>query len=84
MLSKCKLQNSIIESITSKIIEITKDNTTEGNYIFYLDDIQNISNLNCSNNIFKDIEEALLDREEIADVQITDNEIDIMLWGECI
>ena len=84
MLSKCNLENSIIESITSKIIEITKDNTTEGNYIFYLDDIQNISNLNCSNNIFKDIEEALWDREEVADVQISDTEIDIILWQQYI
>ena len=79
-----KIGNSIIENLASKIISIAKENSTEGNYIFYLDDIRKISKLNCSNKIFKDIEIALLNREEIADVQISSEEIDIMLWGEYI
>ena len=80
----CSLENSIIENIASKIVEITKDNTIEGNYIFYLDDIQKISKINCTNSIFKYIEEALWGREEVADIQITDKEIDVLLWGEYI
>lgn len=57
-----------LDIIVEDLITYAIDNTSEGNYIFDVEEI----------------EKKLSNREEIADIQIYDNQIDIMLWQRYI
>ena len=74
----------MLDNIINDMISIAINNTTEGNYIFYKDILEKIFNIKINKNLYQSIIERLEMREEIADIQVTDEEIDIILWLDYI
>lgn len=69
-----------LEYIVNELIHIAINSTSEGNWIFDVENVEKLFNVKLTEDILKEIEDILWTREEIADVQIYNNEIDIMLW----
>lgn len=70
---------SYMKYIVDTIIHDAINNTNEGNWIVYKKQIEVHFNTVVDMN---DLSEELLSRDEVADVQHTDDEIDIIIWGE--
>lgn len=81
MIKTVEMSNNIIEKVVTELISITKKWTSEGNWIFQIEEVRKIAKMNFSEDLLEDFELAILDRQdEVADVQICNNEIDILLW----
>lgn len=73
-----------LDLIIEDMVEHAIDNTTEGNWIFDTKYIEDKYNIKLNERLIKVIGEKLNDKEEVADVQVCDNDIDILIWGEYI
>lgn len=70
----------IINQIAKHLIKVTIEESCEGNWTFDFDRIEKDFNIKLTDEVLKEIEEILLTSEEVADVQIYDNIIDILVW----
>lgn len=73
-----------LEYIVNKLIDISINSTSEGNWIFNIEGIEKMFGIKLTKDSIDKIEELLSLREEVADVQIYDGEIDIMLYLYCL
>ena len=74
----------MLDNIINDMISIAINNTSEGNYIFYKDILEKRFNIKINKNLYKSIIKKLEIREEVADIEVTDEEIDIILWLDYI
>lgn len=70
-----------IKEIANFLLVKAVNCTSEGNWIFDWVDIEERFNIKMNEEVAGDIADELESREEIADVQIYDEAIDLMLWG---
>lgn len=70
--------------IANELIQIAINNTSEGNWIFSIEGIEKLFNIKLTTDSINKIEELLNLRDEIADVQLYNDEIDVMLYTDYI
>lgn len=71
-----------IEYIVEELIRVAKDSTSEGNWIYEKNEIEEMYDIKLNKLIIERIKELLEENEDVADVQLYDDCIDIMLYQD--
>ena len=74
----------MINTIVNYLIKTTIEETTEGNWIFEIKNLEKMFNFTFTNEDIRNIIEELLRNEKVADVQIYNNTIDILIYYKYI
>lgn len=69
-----------IKYIVEELIINAKNSTTEGNWIYDIEEIEEWFDIKLNKLIIHRIKDLLEENEDISDVQLYDNHIDIMLY----
>ena len=74
----------MINTIVNYLIKTTIEETTEGNWIFEIKNLEKMFNFTLTNEDIRNIIDELLRNEKVADVQIYNNTIDILIYYKYI
>lgn len=74
----------MINTIVNYLIKTTIEETTEGNWIFEIKNLEKMFNFTFTNEDIRNIIDELLRNEKVADVQIYNNTIDILIYYKYI
>ena len=69
-----------IEQIVEKLVKGAKESTSEGNWIYGIYEVEESFNIKFNDDMIDELIELLETHEDIADVQMYDDCIDIMLY----
>ena len=74
----------MINTIVNYLIKTTIEETTEGNWIFEIKNLEKMFNFTFTNEDIRNIIDELSRNEKVADVQIYNNTIDILIYYKYI